>query len=240
VSTSALEGTYAAFTDVLEADFLSDDEMSSEVAEVRNFVIAAEAALAWIEDRPISHDLPPVAASALAHYQFETLHPFNDGNGRLGRLVALLQLITVGELQSLVVNLSPWLKERESEYQAHLLEVSASGNFDPWVAFFCEALCAHAREAVGRVHDLLALQRDLLNRANRARVRGVGLLLTSDLIGFPMVTARAVAELYKVSSQAANNAVTRLAEIGILRQRTEGRYARIFGCDPVLNLLERP
>lgn len=307
VSTSALEGTYAAFTDVLEADFLGDDEVSSEVAEVRNFVVAAEAALEWIKDRPITlsmlehlqkilvrgtradtaeaghirttqvligvqhrrveearfvppppgdhlrdgclawerwiqsvHDLHPVAASALAHYQFETLHPFNDGNGRLGRLVALLQLITADELESLVVNLSPWLKERESEYQAHLLEVSASGDFDPWVAFFCEALCAHASEAVDRVHDLLALRQELLDRANKARVRGVGLLLTGDLIGFPMVTARTVAELYEVSPQAANNAVTRLTEIGILRQRTKGRYARIFSCDPVLYLLDRP
>lgn len=306
VSTSALEGTYAAFTDVLEADFLTEDELSSSVAEVRNFVLAAEEALRWIEDRPITlamldhlqkilirgtpadtaeaghiratqvliggrgrrveearfippppgdhlrdgclawqawlrdihPSLHPIAESALAHYQFETLHPFNDGNGRLGRLVALLQLITADELQSFAVNLSPWLKQREEEYQEHLFEVSATGNFDPWVGFFCAALQEHGAEAVDRVHHLLDLRQQLLDRARGARVRGVGLLLAGDLIGYPMVTARSVAETYNVSPQAANTAVGRLNDLGILRQRTEGRYARIFSCDAVLSLLE--
>ena len=63
-------------------------------------------------------------------------------------------------------------------------------------------------------------------------------MLAGDLIGYPMVTARSVAELYDVSSQAANNGVARLVDIGILRQRTEGRYARIFSCDSVLAILE--
>lgn len=307
VSTSELEGTYAAFTDVLEADFLAEDELTSQVAEVRNFVLAAEAALRRIEDRPItlamleylqkmlvrgtradtaeaghirttqlligpegrrvaearfvpppagdqlrngvlawqdwirgSRDLHAVAVSALAHYQFETLHPFNDGNGRLGRLTALLQLITAGELQSLVVNLSPWLKEREAQYQAHLFEVSATGDFNPWVTFFCQALICHAGEAVDRVRELLGLRQRLLDDVRRARVRGVGVLLAGDLIGYPMLTARTVKELYDVSPQAANNAVTRLAALGILRQRTKGRYARIFSCEAVLSILDKP
>jgi Fic family protein len=307
VSTSALEGTYAALTDVLEADFLDEGDLSSSVAEVRNFVRAAESALRWIEDRPITlgmlehvqrilvrgtradnadagrirtnqvligvdrrrvaearfipsppgdllrdgaeawqawiqddHDLDAIAAAALAHYQFETLHPFNDGNGRLGRLVALLQLITAGQLQSLLVNLSPWLKEREEQYQAHLFDVSVTGDFDPWVTFFCQALVAHADEAVDRVGQLLALRQDLLDKARKARVRGVGLMLAGDLIGYPMVTARMVKDLYEVSPQAANNAVGRLAGIGILRERTQRSYARIFSCDSVLAIVDTP
>jgi Fic family protein len=307
VSTSALEGTYAALTDVLEADFLDEGDLTSSVAEVRNFVRAAESALRWIEDRPITlrmlehvqkilvrgtradnvdagrirtnqvligvdrrrvaearfipsppgdllrdgaeawqawiqdgHDLDAIAKAALAHYQFETLHPFNDGNGRLGRLVALLQLITAGQLQSLTVNLSPWLKEREEQYQTHLFDVSATGDFDPWVTFFCQALVAHADEAVDRVGQLLALRQDLLDTARRARVRGVGLMLAGDLIGYPMVTARMVKDLYEVSPQAANNAVGRLAGIGILRERTQRSYARIFSCDSVLAIVDTP
>ena len=178
--------------------------------------------------------------SALSHYQFETLHPFNDGNGRLGRLVALLHLITAGELDSLVVNLSPWLKEREVEYQQHLFEVSATGDFDPWVEFFCAALRTHGAEAVDRVTQLLDLRRSLLDQARAARVRGVGLVPAGDLIGYPMVTARSVAETYEVSTQAANTAVGRLSDVGVLRQRTQGRYAQIFGCDAVLQLSGTP
>jgi Fic family protein len=307
VSTSALEGTFAAFTDVLEADFLQESDLSSSVAEVRNFVRAAEQALRWIESRPITlnllcsiqkilirgtsadtaeaghvrtnqvligvagrrvadarfippppgdqlssgttawqawisrdHQLHPIAAAALAHYQFETLHPFNDGNGRLGRLVALIQLIKAGELQSLVINLSPWLKDREDQYQKHLFDVSATGDFNPWVAFFCQALIAHSSEAVERVRDLLALRLALLDQARKARVRGVGFMLAGDLIGYPMLTARMVKDLYEVSPQAANNAVGRLEDLGILRERTQRTYARIFSCDAVLAIVDKP
>jgi Fic family protein len=308
VDTSALEGTFAAFTDVLEADFLSEAELSRPVSEVRNFVLAAEQALKWISERPISLSflenmqktlvrgtnadnaeaghvrttqvmiglgktervnaarfVPPppgdllrdgveawlawindskdrhiVCQAAMAHYQFETLHPFNDGNGRLGRLIALLQLIYGRELRSLLVNLSPWLKERQQEYQERLFDVSASGNFSPWIEFFCQALIAHGKEAVSRVHELHALRRTLLEAIKRNHVRGTAARLAGDLIGYPMLTASTVKDLYDVSPQAANTAVGRLAELGILRQRSEGRYARIFSCDPVLAMLERP
>jgi len=308
VDTSALEGTFAAFTDVLEAGFLAEDELTRPVSEVRNFVIAAEQALKWISDRPITlgflenlqkilvrgtpadnaeaghirttqvmigleknqrvHEarfVPPppgdllrdgveawfrwistgseghiVCQAAMAHYQFETLHPFNDGNGRLGRLVALLQLIAARELRSLVVNLSPWLKERQEEYQVRLFEVSAHGDFGPWIEFFCQALIAHGHEAVNRVHELHALRAALLEAIKSAHVRGTAARLAGDLIGFPMLTANTVKDLYAVSPQAANTAVRRLADLGILRQRSEGRYARIFSCDPVLGMLERP
>ncbi|MDA8323460.1 MAG: Fic family protein [Actinomycetota bacterium] len=309
VDTSALEGTFAAFTDVLEADFLGEDELTTSVSEVRNFVLAAEHALSWIESgRPVTLQLienlhkilvrgtpadnaeaghvrttqvmigissrqrvtearfvppPPgdllrdgvqawlgwiggpadmhvICQAALGHYQFETLHPFNDGNGRLGRLIALLQLVLAGELQSLVMNLSPWLKEHQEEYQRQLFEVSATGDFSPWIEFFCRALTAHGREAVRRVHELLDLRRELIDISDKARVRGTASRLAGDLIGYPMLTATAVQAMYRVSPQAANTAVGRLADVGILRQRTEGRYARIFSCDRVLALLDRP
>jgi len=306
VSTSALEGTFAAFTDVLEADFLDEAELSSSVAEVRNYVRTAEAALSWINDRPITlamlshlqkmlvrgtradtaeaghirttqvfigaenrrvsearfvppppgnllregteswqrwinepHDLHPVCQAALAHYQFETLHPFTDGNGRLGRLIAVLQLVSAKELQTPIVNLSPWLNARREQYQAHLFEVSATGDFSAWVMFFCQALTAHAVESAARVDQLLVLSGRLKEAIRAARLRGVAVQLGGDLIGYPMLTVGTVKDLYNVSYQAANSAVAKLTELGILRQRTKGRYARIFSCDAVLSLLEQ-
>jgi Fic family protein len=305
VSTSALEGTFAAFADVLEADFLDEAELSSSVAEVRNYVRTTEAALSWINDRPITvaslehlqmmlvrgtradtaeaghvrttqvfigaenrrvseahfvppppgdllrdgvqewqrwiiqdHDLHPVGRAALAHYQFEALHPFTDGNGRLGRLIAILQLIKAGQLHEPIVNLSPWLNERRDEYQSHLFEISVSGDFNPWVIFFCRAVEYHAREAVARVDNLIELRNALLDSVRTARLRGVAVQLAGDLIGYPMITVGTAADLYGVSYQAANHAVARLVELNILRQRTKGRYARIFSCDAVLRLLE--
>jgi len=130
--------------------------------------------------------------------------------------------------------------EREDQYQSHLFNVSATGDFDQWISFFCEALIAHSREAVACAGELLALRQRLLDDARRARIRGVGFMLAGDLIGYPMLTARMVKDLYEVSPQAANNAVGRLAEVGILRERTNRTYARIFSCDAVLAIVDRP
>jgi Fic family protein len=174
---------------------------------------------AWINE---SHDLNHVGQAAIAHYQFEALHPFTDGNGRLGRLVTVLQLVRAKELRTPVVNLSPWLSARREQYQAHLFEVSATGDFNPWVQFFCQALTAHATETVQRVNQLLILRKDLLTRIRNARMRGVGVQLGGDLIGYPMLTVGTVKDLYDVSYQAANSAVAKLTELGILRQRTQG------------------
>ncbi|UUO04270.1 Fic family protein [Mycolicibacterium novocastrense] len=182
VSTSALEGTYAALSDVFEADFLDADEITASVSEVRNYVTAAERAYelvargqpisirmledlqqellrgtasdgphagsvrttqvfigvgnrrvtsarfvpppadhrlldgldawqAWIRDA--RSPIPTIIRVAAAHYQFETLHPFHDGNGRLGRLVMALQLMASGDLRYPVLNISPGLSRTE-------------------------------------------------------------------------------------------------------------------------------
>ena len=199
-STSALEGTYASFEDVLEADFLDDRQMSSEQREIRNYVEATEAACSEIgerritrsflgelqrmivkgtpgdtadagdirphqvaigpKDRPIDEarfvpcppgvqleagvqsweewsrpgtDLLIIAKVAVAHYQFETLHPFGDGNGRLGRLVSILQLMKAGELRWPVLNIAPWFEAHRELYQEGLMNVTLTGDFSPWV-----------------------------------------------------------------------------------------------------------
>ncbi|MFV0494091.1 Fic family protein [Mycobacterium sp.] len=305
VSTSALEGTYAALSDVFEADFLDADRITGSVREVRNYVAAAEAAYELIGDgQPISirmleglqgellrgtpsdgrhagsvrttqvfigvggrrvasarfvpppadhrltdgleawqvwvrdgsGALPTVVRVAVAHYQFEALHPFHDGNGRLGRLVMVLQLLAAGDLRFPVLNISPWLEQRRDEYQDGLLAVSQTGRWDPWVRFISAAIEAEAREVVARVDRLLAL-RERFQAALRGS-KGVSLRIADDLIGYPMITASLAAKLYNVSFQAANSAIAKLVAKGILRQRTPGRYDRIFQCDAVLAALE--
>ncbi len=101
-------------------------------------------------------DIPLLVKAALGHYQFETLHPFSDGNGRLGRLVVTLQLIAEGALKFPILNLSPWLEPRRTRYIDHLLAVSETGDFDPWVAFFAEAVRARADAASKTISSLLS------------------------------------------------------------------------------------
>lgn len=304
VSTSALEGTYAALDDVIEADLLDEGQLSAAVREVVNYVRAAELAYDWIVDRPITigvlrelqrvlvqgtrgataeagnvrtiqvfiglnkgrvedarfvppppgdqldagiqawqqwinseNDLPVIVKMALGHYQFETLHPFNDGNGRLGRLVCVLQLVRSGELRVPVLNLSPWLEHRRRAYQDHLLQVSHTGQFDPWIQFFCEAVRAQAVQAMGRINALLDWKDDVLDRVRAARVRGVAQRIAEDLIGYPMITAATAASMYDVSYPAANAAIKRLESLGILRERTGRRYARVFAAPDVLRII---
>ncbi|MGV9825060.1 Fic family protein [Gordonia sp. NPDC003429] len=304
VSTSALEGTYAALSDVFEADFLNDEDLTRPVSEVRNYVIAAERAydlitqgheisIRMLEDLqaellrgtasdgphagsirtsqvfigvgtrrvetarfvppPADHrltdglqawqdwvrgnkNIPTIIRVAAAHYQFETLHPFHDGNGRLGRLVAALQLMSAGDLKYPVLNISPWLEQRRSEYQDGLLKVSQTGDWNEWICFIATAIHAEALEVVARVDRLLALRESFQMTLQGSK--GVSLRIADDLVGYPMITATLAARLYSVSYQAANSAIAKLVDLRILRQRTSGRYDRIFQCDAVLSALE--
>lgn len=307
VSTSALEGTYAALTEVLEAEFMDRTHVSDAVGEVRNYVEAAERAYEWVQEgRPITRQLteelqaqlvagtpsatadsgrlrttqvfigagrgrvhlarfippppgptlrdgieqwerwvrsqsalPTVIKMAVAHYQFETLHPFNDGNGRIGRLVAILQLLAARDLRVPVLNLSPFFEAHRAEYQDGLLRVSETGNWDEWICFFSTAITAQAADAVGRVEQLLELKEQFQDRLRESKAKGVSLRIADDLLGYPMITAQLAASIHDVSYPAANNAIARLVDLGILRQRTKTNYDRIFGCDQVMAVIER-
>lgn len=194
--------------------------------------------LQWAEWVNRSDDEPALVKAALAHYQFEALHPFTDGNGRLGRLVSILQLVRAGELRAPVVNISPWLEPRRGEYQDRLFQLSATGDLDTWVKFFCDALLAQSKDAVERVNALRSLQEDLIKRTKDARARGAAIDIARDLIGFPVLTVSDAAEIAGVSFQAANQGVSRLVDIGILRQYSNGRYDRLFVSDDVLRIIQ--
>ena len=114
--------------------------------------------------------------------------------------------------------------------------MSQTGEWDPWVRFISEAVHAESLEVVARVDKLLALREGFQTTLKGSK--GVSLRIADDLIGYPMITASSAATLYDVSYQAANSAISKLVERGILRQRTEGRYGRIFQCDAVLTALE--
>lgn len=304
VATSALEGTYAPLSDVLEADYLTPTHSSSEVREVRNYVTAATRGLDLIATRPIcvsvlgelqqilvrgtrgdSYDsgwlrerqvcigdeglgiedsrfvppppgdplvrgmddwekwinakieIPLLVKAALAHYQFETLHPFSDGNGRLGRFVITLQLVEAEALTYPILNLSTWLQPRRTQYVDHLLEVSATGDFDPWVAFFAEAVNARAKAASAAISKLLAVRQATIDQVHDAGARGSVIMLAENLIGYPVLDVGQARDLLDVSYQSANTAVARLVELGILRQVSRGNYGRVFRCDRVFDVI---
>jgi Fic family protein len=192
----------------------------------------------WIHARD---DYPLLIKIALAHYQFETLHPFSDGNGRLGRLIVTLQLVTEGALTYPLLNLSPWLEDRKDEYKDLLLLISKTGDFEPWVRFFCQAVHDQAEDGVGRIEELLAFQSELRQRIVDSKARGVVGAVAESLLGYPIITIPQAALLHNVTYPPAKNAIMTLVELGVLREMSGRSFggAKRFRCDHVMEILNR-
>lgn len=188
----------------------------------------------WVNESPAVHVIPKVA---LAHYQFETLHPFHDGNGRVGRTLAILQLVAEGALHYPNLALSARIEAHADEYRDGLGRVSETGDFDGWVAFVATAIAEQAEQDYRRVGRLLALRTDLINRVRESGTRGLAVQVAEDLIGYPFIRVREVADRYASSFEAANKVVARLVEIGVLRQVGDASYARVFVAPDVLKVL---
>ncbi|MFC4858734.1 Fic family protein [Actinophytocola glycyrrhizae] len=304
VSTSALEGTYAPYADVLEAQY-TDRDPSAEVREVRNYVEAALHGLKLIKHRPIclntvaqlqkilvsrtrgdsydagelrrrlvcigdrgrgveqsrfvpppngtyladgvsawekwinsEQEMPTLVKVALSHYQFETLHPFSDGNGRIGRLAITLQLIEEKVITHPILNLSPWLEPRRDDYIDHLLNVSKTGDFDPWVHFFAQAVRARAEAAANTINNLISFSNEVVERMKQTGARSAAVAnLATNLIGYPVMTVARVRRDLDVSYPTANKAISKLVEAGYLRELTGRNYGRVFICDRIYSLL---
>lgn len=182
----------------------------------------------------------PLVRVAVSHYQFEALHPFTDGNGRIGRLLAILQLIEAGILDTPVVNLSPYFEARRDQYIGLLEQVSATGAWDEWIAFFCDALASQAADGVQRIRELLDWRDSTLASLRDAGVRGTAHNVIDQFISQPMTTARAISDHHGVSASAANHALKRLLEMGVVQEITGKPYARVYAATDVLALLHRP
>jgi Fic family protein len=179
----------------------------------------------------------PVVAAAMAHYQFEALHPFNDGNGRIGRLLVVLQLIQDGALEDPLLSISPWFEQRRRDYQDRLFEVSATGDWDSWVRFFAEGIEFSALDTAVRVDRLLRVQEDYANTLRDVGATGLIRDLAESLIAYPFIDVSRTAVRLGSSFQTVNKAVARLVSLGILRERTGRTYGRQFEAPAVLEIL---
>jgi Fic family protein len=169
--------------------------------------------LSWMAD---SSSLPIVLQAALVHYQFECLHPYSDGNGRLGRLLVIVQLLRDAIIREPLLVVSPWFEQRRDRYQDELLTLSQTGNWDRWVCFFAEGVTAAAIESQRKVERLVALQESLQARVVGAGKRGTAERLAAQLVGRPYVNRAIVAQEFSVTGQAAYNAIQTLVDLDIL------------------------
>jgi len=196
----------------------------------------------WIEwmtaPKPVK-EIQLIARVAMAHYQFETLHPYTDGNGRVGRLVAVLQMMREGSLRAPVLSVSPWLKDRADEYRDHLLAVSTTGDWAPWIDFFAQAVCTEARSGHKRIMRLLALREEIGDAVRTAYPRArLAVEIADDLIAYPILSVSDAQRRFGRSNQANRNAVGSLVELGILEPYGDARYDRLYWNPRVFQVID--
>jgi len=183
--------------------------------------------------------LPPLVQIALAHYQFEAIHPFLDGNGRVGRLLITLFLLSRGVLPSPLLYLSAFFEATRAEYYGRLHAVSQEGDWENWILYFANGVARQSEDAVDRASRIL----EILD-GWRLRVAGLGsdtpARLVELLAGNPFVTAAGVSERLGVARTTATRAIARLVDLGILRQVGERRRDRVYCARAILDVLEEP
>jgi Fic family protein len=183
-------------------------------------------------------DLPVLVQAALAHVQFETIHPFLDGNGRLGRLLITFMLCVNGVLNQPLLYLSLFFKTHRKLYYDHLQAVRETGDWESWIAFFLEGVSETANEAMLTAQQIIQLLHE-----DREKIAGLGRLSTSVLAahGFlekqVITDVRKVAEHCKLSIPTAAKAMKQLEQLNIVREVTGGVRFKMYVYDTYLNIL---
>lgn len=185
----------------------------------------------------VDDDMPPLIRCGLIHYQFETIHPFNDGNGRIGRLLITLYLAWNGLLDEPMLYLSAYLKAHQQEYYDRLTQVRTSGNYEAWTRFFLEGICEVSRMVVDTTRRIQVLERTDGDKLIKAGEGAHGLNLIRALLQQPVVMVKDVAEMVNVSYSKANNLIASCEEMGILRQINKGGRNRRFGYKTYIDIL---
>ncbi len=172
---------------------------------------------------------PPLVKAALAHVQFETIHPFLDGNGRIGRLLIALQLARDGLLREPLFYLSLYFKERRQTYYALLNAVRLSGDWETWLEFFAEAVTASATQAAASAKRLLALAAaDARSIEALGRAAASALVLHRALQRQPIATAASLAAATKLTPATVNKSLAHLEKLGVVTELTRKQRGRVF------------
>lgn len=172
--------------------------------------------------------LPPLVRLALVHYQFEAIHPFRDGNGRIGRLLITLLLCVEGILPLPLLYLSAFFERHRDEYYRRLLAVSQRADWDGWITFFLNGVNQQATDAILRANRLFDLRNRYHKKVHSARSSSLLLKLVDSLFESPYTTATQAQKLLGVTWRAAQNNVDKLVKFGILREVTGRSYGRVY------------
>jgi Fic family protein len=184
--------------------------------------------------------LPPLVHLALAHYQFEAIHPFLDGNGRVGRLLITLQLCERGILPAPLLYLSAFFEATRADYYAGLRGVSERADWEGWVQYFLNGVARQSEDALSRaerLNQLLTGWRDRLSGEARTKVA----LQMLDLIAAnPFLTPRGAEEKLDLAYNTVMRAIGQLEKLKVLQEVSEAKRDRVYCAKAVLTILEEP
>jgi len=173
-------------------------------------------------------ELPTLVSLALIHYQFETIHPFLDGNGRIGRLLVPLVLVERGVLERPMLYLSAFFERHRTTYYRLLFETSATGDLTPWINFFLDGVTLQSKDAEERTVVLVDLQRDIREELLNDRATNTTLRLAESLLDRPYVTAKRVQQQLEVTAPTAQKAIDALVDHEILMEITGQKRNRMY------------
>ena len=183
--------------------------------------------------------LPLLVRCALIHYQFETIHPFLDGNGRLGRLLIVFYLVERGVLRQPLLYLSSYFERERDAYVRHLQAVREEGEYEQWVGFFLRAVASQARLATETSEALLRLGRDYRERLRSLRARGQAVDAAEALIGAPIISAPSLARDLNLTRQGAQYVIDTLRRAEIVELAPGESRPTLYLAREVLYVLER-
>lgn len=187
-------------------------------------------------------DIPVLIRVGLAHAQFETIHPFLDGNGRIGRLLITFLLVEKRLLSRPVLYLSYYFKRHRAEYYDRLQAVRDKGDWEGWISFFLRGVAEVSGQAAETAAAILRMREKYRAKITDTlgRAAGNGHRVMDALFEKPIVTVATIRDWLNVTPVAANNLVQRLVEIGLLKEITGYARNRRFRFDPYLRLFEDP
>jgi len=186
------------------------------------------------------HQLPVLVKAALVHHQFETIHLFLDGNGRLGRLLITLMLCAEKTLTEPVLYLSLYFKIHRTEYYDLLNSVRESGDWESWLEFFLNGVHDTAKQAVITAREILTLiEKDRARIASIGRGAGSALQVHRYLERKPLAVIPEIAKALRLSTPTITSSLQKLEEAGLVREITGKRRGRVFVYSAYLHILER-
>ncbi|MFC1731310.1 Fic family protein [candidate division KSB1 bacterium] len=192
----------------------------------------------FIHDKPAR--LPVLVKAALAHVQFETIHPFLDGNGRLGRLLITLLLCSDRILKEPMLYLSLFFKSHRNEYYDLLNRVRETGEWEKWLEFFAVAVIETSTQAVDTAQNLMRIAKEDTEKIYKlGRISGSAQIVHRILLEYPITNAGKLAQKTQLSQATVNTCLNHMQKIGIVKELTGQKRNRVFGYSKYIEIMNR-